>query len=484
MKETSKCFPERARRGDFERYLRGRGVDIGAANDPLCVLDGRVLAWDLSNGDGMTLGGLLDGEFDFVYSSHCLEHISDVEYALINWTRILRPGGILYIVVPDFDLYEKRHWPSRFNKDHTATFSLSVTRSDVGSRCSHFNVYSDIIPFLRRYGVEILETRLEDYHYDYGFPPDCDQTLGIASAQVCFIGRKMKRKGTAVFLRNCLGSGDHANLLPAFRYLNNLGYDMLGYRINSLYDNVAIAEPHARADRIEIGVDFKHQINIPATQLIVDIRQRIGVDMNGIVFPGICFNQSECELIAESRKRTYANIFPATSIRQKTIAPTAVRAISEHLERVGLKVMSARVPGKDDYPWEDLFKHFHPYRERSFDRRWLLDIAGASINVCCDGGSLNASLAAGAPTLGLMTIADSSLMTFYPKWQWRAVQSTFPCSPCFRPANYDVGVVVGCEHFDNYCGQHFSLDEIRQCIDELVQSSARTLSRSLAEANR
>ena len=39
-----------------------------------------------------------------IYASHCLEHISHTRTlaALVEWARVLRPGGILYVAVPDF----------------------------------------------------------------------------------------------------------------------------------------------------------------------------------------------------------------------------------------------------------------------------------------------------------------------------------------------------------------------------------------------
>src|SRR5207248_11335926 len=114
----SKCKSMREQRGDFDNYLRGSGIDIGAGDDPLIIPNGTVRVWDLAEGDAQLMAGVADNTYDFVYSSHCLEHMRDVEQALRNWVRILKPGGILYLVVPDYILYEKMVWPSRFNPDH------------------------------------------------------------------------------------------------------------------------------------------------------------------------------------------------------------------------------------------------------------------------------------------------------------------------------------------------------------------------------
>jgi len=70
-----------------------------------------------------------DETFDFLHSSHCLEHMVDVRVALKNWVRIIKPGGYLIITVPDEDLYEAGNWPSKFNSDHKHTFTIYKSES-------------------------------------------------------------------------------------------------------------------------------------------------------------------------------------------------------------------------------------------------------------------------------------------------------------------------------------------------------------------
>lgn len=38
---------------------------------------------------------------DYVVSSHVLEHVANPVEALLEWYRVLRPGGIIYLIVPD-----------------------------------------------------------------------------------------------------------------------------------------------------------------------------------------------------------------------------------------------------------------------------------------------------------------------------------------------------------------------------------------------
>jgi SAM-dependent methyltransferase len=118
--ETHKARTRRTREGFFDAYCRGRGLDIGYGGDP--VTPG-VVGWDFEHGDAQLLQGLDAASFDFVYSSHLLEHLPDCALALRNWWRVLKPGGYLILHLPHRDLYEKKpRLPSWFNEDHKHFF--------------------------------------------------------------------------------------------------------------------------------------------------------------------------------------------------------------------------------------------------------------------------------------------------------------------------------------------------------------------------
>lgn len=124
MDETSKT---RAVWGALERsVLRGRGIDIGCGPDPVTP---DVRRFDVADGDANEITRYVHERFDFVYSSHCLEHMRDPRAALREWWQLVRPGGHLFVIVPDEDLYEQGVFPSRFNADHKATFTIAKARS-------------------------------------------------------------------------------------------------------------------------------------------------------------------------------------------------------------------------------------------------------------------------------------------------------------------------------------------------------------------
>lgn len=118
--ESSKARPRREGEGFFEKYCRGEGLDIGYGGD---LLAPNCRGWDFEDGDAQYLAGIPDSKYDFVYSSHTLEHLPEAETALQNWWRVLKPGGYLILFLPHRDLYEKKKTlPSRWNPGHLHFF--------------------------------------------------------------------------------------------------------------------------------------------------------------------------------------------------------------------------------------------------------------------------------------------------------------------------------------------------------------------------
>ena len=105
-------------------FLRGQGIEIGVLNNPLPVptcadvryvdrlspealraeypetRDLDLVDIDIVT-DGETLAGVDDVSQDFVIANNFLEHCEDPIATLKNFLRVLRPGGIAFLVIPN-----------------------------------------------------------------------------------------------------------------------------------------------------------------------------------------------------------------------------------------------------------------------------------------------------------------------------------------------------------------------------------------------
>jgi SAM-dependent methyltransferase len=113
-----KLYPEYIKHGNACQFIapfalqfcKGFGLDIGAGKWPL---PGAVPI-DLSNGsDAMKLIGVVN--YDYIFSSHCLEHLSNPVAALEHWKARLLPGGVLFLYLPHPDM---EYWLPQNNRKH------------------------------------------------------------------------------------------------------------------------------------------------------------------------------------------------------------------------------------------------------------------------------------------------------------------------------------------------------------------------------
>ena len=176
------------------RWFVGIGLDVGGGQDCLGLFTElfprlhKVILYDRPQGDAQLLDNVEDNSFDFLYSSHCLEHMRDPVEAMRNWIRVVKPGGHVIVSVPDEDLYEQGHWPSRFNDDHKTTWAIDKAKS--WSPVSH-----NVLDLVRHFRAEAIPLKIE--LIDHGFRTDLakmgfDQTrTPVAELAIEIVLRKL-----------------------------------------------------------------------------------------------------------------------------------------------------------------------------------------------------------------------------------------------------------------------------------------------------
>lgn len=71
------------------------------------------------------------GKFDYVFSSHCGEHLENWVDAFDYWHSKLRIGGVLFLYLPS---YENSYWRSWHNRKHIHNLSPQIIKDYLTDR--------------------------------------------------------------------------------------------------------------------------------------------------------------------------------------------------------------------------------------------------------------------------------------------------------------------------------------------------------------
>jgi SAM-dependent methyltransferase len=131
-----------------QTYLRGVGVEIGAGDRPIPGIRPFYVDCFTSFGGMKCLADFYghsellpfrDNSLDFVAASHVLEHSANPVKALAEWYRVLKPGGIIYFVVPDLRFtWEKSRQPTS-----VAHLLEDFTRGTTACDATHIDEFAD-----------------------------------------------------------------------------------------------------------------------------------------------------------------------------------------------------------------------------------------------------------------------------------------------------------------------------------------------------
>jgi predicted SAM-dependent methyltransferase len=174
--------------------LSGDGIEIGAASLPVRVpprvrvryvdnLDRDALIAQSGDGflgegidkaavprtdvvdDAQTLSTFADESVDFVIAAHVLEHLEDPIGALENFARVIRPGGTIFLVLPEarrnFDYLRERTTVEHLRRDHR--------EGPHTSRQHHYAEWAEYIEGIGPAGIPArsAEYEAEDAHHHF-----------------------------------------------------------------------------------------------------------------------------------------------------------------------------------------------------------------------------------------------------------------------------------------------------------------------------
>ncbi len=95
----------------------GEGYDIGCMKKEWAFPG--AIPIDLNFNDEWDANNLPKKNVDYIFSSHCLEHINDWVNTLDYWYDSLKDGGVLFLYLPD---YSQEYWRPWNNTKHKNIF--------------------------------------------------------------------------------------------------------------------------------------------------------------------------------------------------------------------------------------------------------------------------------------------------------------------------------------------------------------------------
>ena len=106
-----------------EEVCDGEGLDIGCMKYEWAFLGAEPIDISFDNGySAMNLPSpvevdpeSIESAWDYIFSSHCLEHLPDWVKALDYWHTRLKVGGVVFLYLPD---HSQKYWRSWHNRKH------------------------------------------------------------------------------------------------------------------------------------------------------------------------------------------------------------------------------------------------------------------------------------------------------------------------------------------------------------------------------
>ncbi|MDX3901162.1 MAG: methyltransferase domain-containing protein [Sphingobium sp.] len=160
-----------ARKTVADLFVKGEGIEVGAGTRPFPIPDSAVCRYgdardkdalkiyfkveevaDVGFIDAQTFAGVSEESQDFVISAHVIEHLFDAAGSIGNAIRVLRPGGVYIMAVPDM----------RFTFDHLrqpTPIPHFLKDMEDGGESTRLEAYED---FLRHVAIPVFDDPLPE----------------------------------------------------------------------------------------------------------------------------------------------------------------------------------------------------------------------------------------------------------------------------------------------------------------------------------
>ena len=138
---AGKSYPEFQSKGNAAQFAipfakhvcKGTGVDVGCNREEWKYPGAYAVDPEINEYDALNFPY---DNLDYIFSSHCLEHLNNWVDVLDYWTSKLKSGGVLFLYLPD---YSQTYWRPWHNRKHLNIFSSTIIKDYM-----HDNGYTNI----------------------------------------------------------------------------------------------------------------------------------------------------------------------------------------------------------------------------------------------------------------------------------------------------------------------------------------------------
>lgn len=118
-----------------KHFCKGTGVDVGCNREEWTYPGASPVDPVINGYDALNFPHT---ELDYIFSSHCLEHLNDWVTVLDYWTSKLKVGGVLFLYLPD---YSQEYWRPWNNRKHLNIFTPGIVKDYMQDR-GYTNIFS------------------------------------------------------------------------------------------------------------------------------------------------------------------------------------------------------------------------------------------------------------------------------------------------------------------------------------------------------
>lgn len=121
----------------FAKHVcKGLGVDVGCSKSEWAFPGSILIDPAINEYDALNFPENANN-LDYVFSSHCLEHLSNWVDVLDYWTSKLRSGGVMFLYLPD---YSQHYWRPWNNRKHLNIFTPEIV-TDYMEHKNYINIF-------------------------------------------------------------------------------------------------------------------------------------------------------------------------------------------------------------------------------------------------------------------------------------------------------------------------------------------------------